>query len=164
MGAQQDETLPDMENRCNARTCKQQLTPSAELWKCCEKSRCKQYLTPSPKFRQPFWPDGQRCDFSAFAQKTALHSRFKRASGIVPYNVSAGGKSTHYRLMGLKLPATFAQIPTCAPRLSGGARTVTQLVQSVMNASSAKLHKRGTVRSHGGIGQRVANKTAKSSK
>ena len=51
MGAQQDETLPDMENRCNARTCKQQLTPSAELWKCCEKSRCKQYLTPSPKFR-----------------------------------------------------------------------------------------------------------------
>ena len=36
-----------MENRCNARTCKQQLTPSAELWNCCEKSRCKQHLTPS---------------------------------------------------------------------------------------------------------------------
>ena len=26
---------------------------------------------------------------------------------------------------GFKLPAAFAQIPTCAPRLSGGARTVT---------------------------------------
>ena len=76
MGAQQNETLPDMENRCNARTCKQQLTPSAELWKCCEKSRCKQYLTPSLKFRQPFWPDGQRCDFSAFAQKTALAASY----------------------------------------------------------------------------------------
>ena len=36
MGAKQDGTLSDTKNRCNARTCKQQLTPSAELEKYCE--------------------------------------------------------------------------------------------------------------------------------
>ena len=75
--------------------------------------------------------------------------------------------------MGLKLPAIFAQIPTYAPRFSGGARTASQTVQSVTDsvASPAKLHSSEDVRKpdaflvgYGGIGQRVANKNAMGSK
>ena len=70
--------------------------------------------------------------------------------GICPYNVSTAQNTEGTRhslpFHGFRIPATFAKIPTCTPRLSGGVRTVTQLVQSVMNASSAKLHKQGTVR------------------
>ena len=137
MGAQQDETLPDMENRCNARTCKQQLTPSAELWKCYGKSRCKQYLTPSPKFRQPFWPDGQRCDRICRIE----YRRDKALSTLL----------------------WFSTPRYLCPNSDLGWIAL-QAVQSVMNVSSAKLHRQSDVQSHGGIGQRVANKTAKCSK
>ena len=56
-------------NCCNTRTCKRQLTPSAELWKYCGKPGCKQHFTPLLKFSQPFWPTASG---AISAQKYAL--------------------------------------------------------------------------------------------
>ena len=76
----------------------------------------------------------------------------KRASGIASYNLSVAQNTEGIRhslpFYGFHLPAIFAQIPTYAPRFSGGARTASQTVQSVTDsvASPAKLHSSEDVR------------------
>ena len=100
--------------------------------------------------------------------KRYASSAKERASGGVPYNlfIAQNTKGTGHSLLfyGLKISATFAQIPTCAPPERRGVWTLTIVVLAVANASAelraslTKADNRGNVQSHGGIGQRVAKK------
>ena len=97
---------------------------------------------------------GQRTAFSAFAQKTVLSSRFKRASGIVPYNVSAAQNTEGIKhslpAYGFRLPATFAQIPTWDGEICR--------MSAKLDVVQSGADRQRFVQSHGGLGQRVANK------
>ena len=80
----------------------------------------------------------------AFAQKTVLHSRFKRASGGVPYNVSAAQRTKELRHL---LPFYGSKTPRYLRQNSDLRCTESQAVQGVTDsvASPAKLHSQENV-------------------
>ena len=83
-----------------------------------------------------------------FGQTLAYGQRY--AVGNAPYNVSAVQNTDRNKALATAL---WVSTPRYLCPNSDLGRIAPQAVQSVMNVSSAKLHKQGTVRSHGGIGE-----------